>query len=49
MAKKRADGRYEKTVTIDGKVVHFYGKTLKEVNAKIMACYPHHCENPLIP
>ncbi len=35
--KKRKDGRYEKGVTIDGKVVHFYGKTQREVNEKIMA------------
>ena len=34
---KRKDGRYEKGVTIGGKVVHFYGKTMKEVNEKIFA------------
>jgi len=37
MAKKRKDGRYEKAVTINGKVVHFYGKTQKEVTEKMMA------------
>jgi len=33
--KKRKDGRYEKSLTIDGKRYHFYGKTIKEVNNKI--------------
>ena len=42
--KKRKDGRYEKGVTIDGKVVHFYGKTQREVNEKIMA-YKTKAEN----
>lgn len=35
MPKKRSDGRYEKTATINGKVRHFYGRTLREVNEKI--------------
>ena len=33
--KARADGLIEKTKTYDGKRVHFYGKTAKEVTAKI--------------
>ena len=37
MAKKRSDGRYELTRTIDGKKVHFYGKTKREVEEKIAA------------
>ena len=36
MAKKRKDGRYEKAVTINGKVVHFYGKTQKEITEKML-------------
>lgn len=35
MPKKRSDGRYEKSVTIDGKQKHFYGRTIREVNEKI--------------
>lgn len=34
--KKREDGRYEKTVTINGKRIHFYGKTQSEVLNKIV-------------
>lgn len=34
-AKARADGLIEKTKTYNGKRVHFYGKTAKEVAAKI--------------
>ena len=34
MAKKRADGLYEKTITINGKQKHFYGKTKKEALRK---------------
>ena len=37
MAKKRSDGRYEKTVTIDGKKIHFYGRTKREIDEKLMA------------
>ena len=33
--KKRADGRYERVVTVDGKRKTFYGDTIKEVNRKI--------------
>jgi len=33
--KKRADGRYERVVTVDGKRKTFYGETIKEVNRKI--------------
>ena len=36
MVKKRKDGRYEKAVTINGKVVHFYGKTQKEITEKML-------------
>jgi len=35
--KKRADGRYQKAITIDGKKQFFYGKTVAEVNKKILA------------
>lgn len=34
--KKRADGRYLKQIRINGKVKSFYGKTIAEVNRKIM-------------
>ena len=34
--KKRADGRYLKQVRIDGKTKSFYGKTIAEVNRKII-------------
>lgn len=34
--KKRADGRYQKAITIDGKKQFFYGKTQAEVNKKIL-------------
>lgn len=34
--KKRADGRYMKQITINGKVKSFYGKTQAEVNRKII-------------
>ena len=34
MAKKRADGRYKVSVTIDGKRKYFVAKTLKEANAR---------------
>ena len=33
--KRRADGLLEKAVKIDGKSVHFYGKTVAELNKKI--------------
>lgn len=33
--KRRADGLLERKRTIDGKVVHFYGHTLAEVEQKI--------------
>ena len=33
---KRRDGLYERTRTVNGKRVHFYGKTIKELNNKIM-------------
>ena len=33
--KKRADGYIEKKRKINGKVVHFYGKTAREVQRKI--------------
>jgi integrase len=33
--KKRADGRYEKVVTVDGHRKTFYGSSIKEVNRKI--------------
>lgn len=36
-ATKRADGLIERCRTIDGKKRHFYGKTIKEVQAKIDA------------
>lgn len=32
---RRRDGLYERTVTVNGKRVHFYGKTQKEVNNKV--------------
>ena len=35
--KKRADGRYQKAITIDGKKQFFYGKTQAEVNKKMLA------------
>ena len=35
--KKRADGRYQRAITIDGKKEFFYGKTPAEVNKKILA------------
>lgn len=35
MVKKRKDGLIEKTVTVNGKRIHFYGKTNKEVYDKI--------------
>ncbi len=35
--KKRADGRYQKAVTIKGKKHIFYGKTVAEINKKILA------------
>lgn len=34
---KRADGRYQKKIVIDGKPKYFYGKTKKELNQKIIA------------
>ena len=34
--KKRKDGRYCKQIRIDGKVESFYGKTIAEVNRKIL-------------
>lgn len=34
--KKRADGRYRKTITIDGIKRSFYGKSEREVNRKIL-------------
>lgn len=34
--KKRADGRYQKSITIDGKRHVFYGKTPAEINRKIL-------------
>lgn len=33
--KKRADGRYEQVITINGKRKTFYGKTQREINRKI--------------
>lgn len=38
--KKRADGRYQKSITINGKRQFFYGKSPAEVNKKILA-YQH--------
>lgn len=35
--KKRPDGRYQKIITINGKKKAFYGKTIAEVNKKILA------------
>lgn len=35
--KKRADGRYQRSVTISGKVRVFYGKNSSEINKKIVA------------
>lgn len=35
--KKRADGLIERCRVIDGKTRHFYGRTAKEVQAKIDA------------
>ena len=35
--KRRADGLLEKKRTINGKVVHFYGHTVAEIEAKIDA------------
>ena len=35
-AKKRADGRYEKSITVNGKRKTFYGKTKAELNKKIL-------------
>lgn len=32
---KRKDGLLEKTITISGKRIHFYGKTMAEINRKI--------------
>lgn len=34
--KKRADGRYQKSITINGKRKVFYGKTQAEINQKIL-------------
>lgn len=34
--KKRKDGRYQKAITINGKKTFFYGKTVAEVNKKIL-------------
>ena len=39
MAKKRKDGYIEKTVTIDGKRVHVYGHTEREIREKIDQLY----------
>lgn len=39
MAKKRADGRYQKKILVDGKQVFFYGKSQKEINQKIKEFY----------
>ena len=36
MPKKRADGRYLKQIRINGKVKSFYGKTIAELNRKIL-------------
>ena len=47
MSKKRPDGRYEKLVTLNGKQIHFYGKTLNEVNRKINAYREAQVEGPL--
>lgn len=33
-SEKRADGRYEKSITINGKRKTFYGKTKAELNKK---------------
>ena len=35
--KKRPDGRYQKVITINGKKKAFYGKTIAEVNQKILS------------
>lgn len=35
-SEKRADGRYEKSITINGKRKTFYGKTKAELNKKIL-------------
>ena len=35
--KKRADGRYAKSITINGKRIFFYGKSANEINKKILA------------
>ncbi len=35
--KKRADGRYQKKMTINGKTVTFYGTSIKEINQKVLA------------
>ena len=37
--KKRKDGNYEKTVTIDGKRIHVYGRTQTEIAQQIEALY----------
>ena len=34
--KKRADGLYQKKITINGKPKVFYGKTVSEINKKIL-------------
>lgn len=44
--KKRKDGRYEKSLTIDGKRHHFYGKTQKEANEKAFR-FQKDSESPL--
>ena len=36
--KQRPGGLVERTRTYDGKRVHFYGRRVAEVNAKIAAC-----------
>lgn len=38
--KRRADGLLERKRTIDGKVVHFYGHTLAEVEQKLTTTKP---------
>lgn len=36
---RRKDGLLEKTVTIEGKRIHVYGKTQKEIKEKIDSLY----------
>ena len=45
--KKRADGLIERCRVIDGKTRHFYGRTAKEVQAKLDAA-PQSGRSPML-